>query len=147
LNIYADGRRASDSIISYNLLLLIVNGCHIFFFYMRNLGITFASTHNSTIKAKLGEVRRKGQTSLQLWARDCFKREKKRVGISYILDKNNSYYEMRWVFFFLSTNIHVNILKWIKKSKNLITKRSRIVLLEQWLEKKTKKKTPWKEQT
>jgi hypothetical protein len=31
---------------------------------------------------------------------------------------------MRWVFFFLSTNIHVNILKWIKKSKNLITKRS-----------------------
>lgn len=33
---------------------------------MRNLGITFASTHNSTIKAKLGEVRRKGQTSQQL---------------------------------------------------------------------------------
>jgi hypothetical protein len=66
-------------------------------------------------------------------------REKKRVGISYILDKNNSYYEMS--YFFLSTNIHVNILKWIKKSKNLITKRSRIVLLEQWLEKKIKTKT------
>jgi hypothetical protein len=77
LNIYADGRTASDSIISYNLLLLIVNGCHIFFFYMRNLGITFASTHNSTIKAKLGEVRRKGQTSQQLWARDALRERKK----------------------------------------------------------------------
>jgi hypothetical protein len=29
-------------------------------------------------------------------------REKKRVGISYILDKNNSYYEMIFFFFFVN---------------------------------------------